>query len=376
MQSKNLLLQISLSQSTNTRQLVAPSILTLTALHFLTQAAFGVSQEKNNQLQENFIVRMGKGIGLLTGETTLAQLKLKKDIPLFYLAPSLGTDIVITLLEPDIAAPFLTCPHTSGIDIIDDEKELPEDIERILRGRKTARRAALVTRLGGEEHALSLLHTPTIEEVNTRIKNVLVIHQLPQAPPPAQKAPSGDIPNLEIRITLADTPISRTLILPSNLPLPQVHLAIQTAFGWFNYHLHQFEKTGNIYTLDSDFPEDLDEKDHTLAHLLPRKGSSCTYTYDFGDDWIHTLHVIDSNSPHPPFTCTASTAANPIEDAGGIDGLLHLHDVLSDPTHEEYPAARHWLKQAFNLTPAKFFHQPTPLEITRKLRKLAPKKRK
>ncbi|MET9470323.1 plasmid pRiA4b ORF-3 family protein [Streptomyces sp. NPDC006544] len=47
---------------------------------------------------------------------------------------------------------------------------------------------------------------------------------------------------LQIKVTLADIhpPIWRRLQVPADLKLARLHLAIQTAMGWRNYHMHLF----------------------------------------------------------------------------------------------------------------------------------------
>ncbi|NUK18206.1 plasmid pRiA4b ORF-3 family protein, partial [Streptomyces lunaelactis] len=47
---------------------------------------------------------------------------------------------------------------------------------------------------------------------------------------------------LQIKVTLADIrpPIWRRLQVPADLTLDRLHLVIQTAMGWENYHMHLF----------------------------------------------------------------------------------------------------------------------------------------
>ncbi len=54
---------------------------------------------------------------------------------------------------------------------------------------------------------------------------------------------------LQIKVALAgiDPPVWRRLILPLSWHLGQLHLAIQAAFNWWNYHLHEFRIGGLRY---------------------------------------------------------------------------------------------------------------------------------
>ena len=65
---------------------------------------------------------------------------------------------------------------------------------------------------------------------------------------------------LQIRITLdaIEPAIWRRLVVPWTWHLGQLHLAIQAAFNWWNYHLHEFRigslRYGDPHTEDSARP--------------------------------------------------------------------------------------------------------------------------
>ncbi|AXA39392.1 plasmid pRiA4b ORF-3 family protein [Rhizobium leguminosarum] len=64
---------------------------------------------------------------------------------------------------------------------------------------------------------------------------------------------------VQVRITLDEIKpkIWRRLVLPSTWNLEQLHLAIQAAFNWWNYHLSEFQigglRFGDIEKLTDDF---------------------------------------------------------------------------------------------------------------------------
>ena len=51
---------------------------------------------------------------------------------------------------------------------------------------------------------------------------------------------------IQIRVSIDDIapPVWRRLIVPIHWNLEQLHLTIQAAFNWWNYHLHEFQIGG------------------------------------------------------------------------------------------------------------------------------------
>lgn len=126
-----------------------------------------------------------------------------------------------------------------------------------------------------------------------------------------------------------------------------LHIAIQDAFGWLDYHLHEFE----VGTLSIGIPDEYGERDTVpgwtvplSAHLGPIR--TLTYLYDFGDDWRHTIHleeVTDADGkPYP--RCLAGENATPPEDCGGVYGFEELKEVLTKPKSARFREMRDWLK--------------------------------
>jgi hypothetical protein len=94
-----------------------------------------------------------------------------------------------------------------------------------------------------------------------------------------------------------------------------------------------------------------DENRLTLSSLLKSGVARCTYTYDFGDDWEHTVEIektqpaVDGEA-YP--CCVAGKGACPPEDCGGPWGYQHLLEVVADPTHPEYADQRTWVDEDFS----------------------------
>ncbi|MBN6051068.1 plasmid pRiA4b ORF-3 family protein, partial [Nonomuraea sp. RK-328] len=83
-----------------------------------------------------------------------------------------------------------------------------------------------------------------------------------------------------------------------------------------------------------------------LHQVLPAPKDRLGYTYDFGDDWEHTIlaEAVTPAKPGIPYPrCLTGRRACPPEDCGGIWGYDYLLEILADPTHEEHEDRLEWL---------------------------------
>jgi hypothetical protein len=167
----------------------------------------------------------------------------------------------------------------------------------------------------------------------------------------------------QIKVTLEDSkpPIWRRLLVRSDSTLADLHRIIQAAFGWWDYHLHQFI-IDEIYfgVPDPDyegFLEMYDERKMRLHQITGREGYKFRYEYDFGDSWLHQVLVEKILPPEPgqevPL-CIKGRRACPPEDVGGIWGYYHFLEAIGDPEHEEHGEYLEWVggefdPEAFNL---------------------------
>ena len=134
--------------------------------------------------------------------------------------------------------------------------------------------------------------------------------------------------------------------------LNKLHEHIQTAMGWTNSHLHQFEIEGERYGPSS--PDDLDfgtemidETGVLLSLLLPKSGKRTrwSYEYDFGDGWRHEIifegyRPIDKKVKYP--LCLEGERACPPEDVGGPYGYQEYLEAMADPDHEQHEDFMEW----------------------------------
>lgn len=158
----------------------------------------------------------------------------------------------------------------------------------------------------------------------------------------------------QFKITLLDIKpaIWRRIQVP-HCTLADLHEYIQAAFGWEDYHLHQFQIDGERYEpppAPDDFEFDPDIRDETqvvLSGLIPRSGRKprWVYEYDFGDGWRHEVQF-EGFVPHDPKAkypvCVEGEQACPPEDCGGPWGYADYVAAITDPNHEEHDEMLAW----------------------------------
>ena len=157
----------------------------------------------------------------------------------------------------------------------------------------------------------------------------------------------------QFKITLLDIKpaIWRRIKVP-DCTLGDLHEYIQAAFGWWNYHMHQFAIDGERYGPpapdDMDFGlEMIDETDVPLSKLIPKSGrkSRWIYEYDFGDGWRHEVLFegfppVDPKAKYP--LCVGGARACPPEDCGGPWGYADYLAAIADPRHERHEELLEW----------------------------------
>jgi hypothetical protein len=185
----------------------------------------------------------------------------------------------------------------------------------------------------------------------------------------------GMIVRLHITLLDIDPPIWRRLELPANFTLARLHDAIQRAFGWQDYHLHEFKIAGVRYGMpspeDADFGRKIeDERKITLEALARQDIRTFGYVYDFGDDWQVAI-VVESAAPaHAkavyPRVVGGARAGAP-EDCGGPWGYAELLEAIADEDHERHEELSEWAGADFD--PENF----DQAAINKALAKLAPR---
>jgi len=148
----------------------------------------------------------------------------------------------------------------------------------------------------------------------------------------------------------------RRLWVPDTLTMAKLDRVIQTAMGWTNSHLHEFEVDGKRYGIPDDEgvleTPTLDDRRHKVGAVLGEGISAFSYTYDFGDNWRCTVTVENRLLPDDSFNtwpvCITGQNACPPEDVGGVGGYTEFLEAIADPSHDEHAAMWQWIGGPFD----------------------------
>jgi len=168
----------------------------------------------------------------------------------------------------------------------------------------------------------------------------------------------------QFKVTLKGVapPVWRRIQVPATYSFWDLHVAIQDAMGWLDYHLHAFriphadsKEALEIGIPDEDAfgddPDFLPGCEFPVARHFLVPGESCLYTYDFGDDWEHEI-VFEQAVPREKGgkypRCIAGEQACPPEDCGGPWGYEEFLDAIDDPEHEEHESMLRWVGGKFD----------------------------
>jgi len=178
-----------------------------------------------------------------------------------------------------------------------------------------------------------------------------------------------------IRIQLDDwkPAIWRRADVPLTTTLKALHDVIQAAMPFDDYHLFEFRADGKRYAIPDPEWDSLRDKTYSaktmrLGSLVDRDITQLTYTYDFGDDWRHTITIealadADPDAVYPRYV--DGTGRAPPEDVGGIPGFELFLDAVADPKHEQHRELKRWHGRPFDP------EQPNVDEILIRMEKLA-----
>ncbi|MEQ6360127.1 plasmid pRiA4b ORF-3 family protein [Thermoanaerobacter thermohydrosulfuricus] len=178
---------------------------------------------------------------------------------------------------------------------------------------------------------------------------------------------------LKVTLEMENHNIWRRLIVPLNSTFTQLHKVLQAAFGWLDYHLHEFFIYGDemqdisfinhpsynkagykpVVNLVSD-EEAFDylndngiemrfEKGIKLSEYIPQY-KRLLYVYDFGDNWRHYIEVervIDDYDKNYAI-CIDGEGNAPPEDVGGEYGYDKFLEIISDKNNPEYEGTLVW----------------------------------
>jgi hypothetical protein len=162
---------------------------------------------------------------------------------------------------------------------------------------------------------------------------------------------------LQFKVTLLGIkpPIWRRILVPCDYSFWDLHVAIQDAMGWLDYHLHEFHVRDPVTRREllfglpnddgwADELEMLPDWAFPVARFITLADRSVRYEYDFGDDWQHSLLLERLAYP----VCVGGRRACPPEDCGGVGGYESMLDTIRDPTDEDHESMLVWLGGAYD----------------------------
>lgn len=182
----------------------------------------------------------------------------------------------------------------------------------------------------------------------------------------------------QFKVTLQDIkpPIWRRIQVPSTYTFWDLHVAIQDAMGWQDYHLHEFRvKDQSGMELHIGIPAEENQIlgplvfsgwRQEISALLSTTHPTFKYVYDFGDDWHHTIKlekILPAKEGVAYPRCIGGKRNSPPEDCGGPHGYQNMLEVLDDPEDSEHQSTGEWVDSmkggtfdpnAFNPSDVKF----------------------
>jgi len=142
--------------------------------------------------------------------------------------------------------------------------------------------------------------------------------------------------------------IWRRIQVPETYSFWDLHVAIQDAMGWHDYHLHRFEIPSPLTGLKtkiatpnekSKWSKDvLSGWNERINRYFTVANNKAHYFYDYlADNWIHTL-TFEGIFPRKEGTrypfCLDGRRACPPEDCGGVQGYYELLRSMSKHKHK------------------------------------------
>lgn len=150
--------------------------------------------------------------------------------------------------------------------------------------------------------------------------------------------------------------IWRRVEVPLTATLKALHDIVQAAMPFEDYHLFEFRADGKRFAIPSPEWDELSDRTYSaksmkLGTLIDRGVRELAYTYDFGDNWQHTITIeattdADPAVEYPRYIDGAGRA--PPEDVGGVPGFDLFIEAMADPRHEEHRDLMRWYGRPFD----------------------------
>ncbi len=164
---------------------------------------------------------------------------------------------------------------------------------------------------------------------------------------------------LQFKIELlgVEPPIWRRIQVPESYTFWDLHVAIQDAMAWRDYHLHAFRVIGSedvIGIPDKEGDDPLETKPGwkmRIADYFTDQIPLAIYEYDFGSSWVHevrfeSVQEAETGATYP--VCVGGERRRPPEDCGGVRAYLELLKTLADPSDPEHASMLEWVGGSFD----------------------------
>jgi hypothetical protein len=195
-----------------------------------------------------------------------------------------------------------------------------------------------------------------------------------------RKRPYKNVLQFKITLLETDPQVWRRIQVPEYYTFYDLHVAIQDAMDWLDYHLHAFEirigrQMHQAVRIECPFAVDEIEEENPLfstevplSDFLKKPEDHALYIYDFGDGW--ELDVVfekalakELGKKYP--LCLGGEMAGPPEDCGGIPGYYNCIKAVKERDNSEdlLTWLGRWKPDRFDPARVKFW---SPLERLKK----------
>ncbi len=156
--------------------------------------------------------------------------------------------------------------------------------------------------------------------------------------------------------------IWRRIQVPGHYNFWELHVAIQDAMGWLDYHLHEFNIRGKgkqketligipDFEGSGELPEVFPGWEIPVFNYFNDLGVEATYLYDYGDFWMHRVKLEgymhkEKGVKYP--ICVGGERACPPEDCGAVPGYYNVLETLADPKHPDHHDMKIWAGEDYD----------------------------
>jgi hypothetical protein len=175
----------------------------------------------------------------------------------------------------------------------------------------------------------------------------------------AKKSKLDKIYQFKIELSSITPKIWRRIQVPADYTFWDLHVAIQSAMGWSDSHLHEFiifdKPSQELFRIGipcddcgEDFIAGWKKK---LSSFFKEEKMKAGYIYDFGDAWDHLIKfekiLTRQDGINYPI-CIDGEMACPPEDCGGAFGYDEFLNAIKNPKHREHKEMLKWIGGKFN----------------------------